>query len=189
MESFRLRLKVGAHEFEAEGDQETVERQLAVWRDLIASIPVSSPSTLPSPPPAAPVAGAPIVATPEPAPPLLASVAGDPKGDYAKLFRHEGEIVSLSIHPNGGQRDADAALLILLGQSVFNNEDQVSGYRVLQGMARSGLPADRADRVFGDHMAQNVIRFGAHRGVKYRLTNPGITRAREIAKEMLERLP
>jgi hypothetical protein len=159
-----------------------------VWRELIASLPASSPSILPSPPPATPAAGAPVVVPPEPAPPPP-SAGADSKADYAKLFRHEGEIVSLSIHPNGGQRDADSALLILLGQSVFNNEDQVSGYRVLQGMARSGLPAERADRVFGDHMAQNVIRFGAHRGVKYRMTNPGITRARELAKELLERLP
>ena len=35
MEPFRLKLKVGPHEFEAEGDQEMVERQLSVWRELI----------------------------------------------------------------------------------------------------------------------------------------------------------
>ena len=32
MEPFRLKLKVGPHEFEAEGEQESVERQFALWR-------------------------------------------------------------------------------------------------------------------------------------------------------------
>ena len=36
MEPFRLKMKIGAHEFEAEGEQETVERQFALWRELLA---------------------------------------------------------------------------------------------------------------------------------------------------------
>jgi hypothetical protein len=45
------------------------------------------------------------------------------------------------------------------------------------------------DRSWGDHLAVNVIRAGARRGVKYRLTNPGLVRAREIASELLKTLP
>lgn len=34
----------------------------------------------------------------------------------------------------------------------------------------------------------NVIRVGQHRGVRYRLTNPGLSRARELARELLEKV-
>src|SRR5437870_4412890 len=99
MEPFRLKLKVGPHEFEAEGDQETVERQLAVWRELIAS-PSSAP-TLPSPPPQVPPVGPGAVVD-------SAAVTNGPdlRAEYAKLFKHDGRVVSLTVLPNGNQREA-----------------------------------------------------------------------------------
>ncbi len=164
MEQFRIRLKVGSHEFEAEGDQESVERQLAAWRELI-----SSPSTLASPPP------------------LDTSGAGAPapngpseRAQFDKIFRFEGGLVSLSVPPGGEHRESDAALLLLLGQRIYNGDELVTGSPILAGMARSGLSVPRIDRVFSE-MEQYVIRVGSHRAVRYRLTNPGLERAREVA--------
>jgi len=185
VEPFRLKLKIGPHEFEAEGAQETVERQFAVWRELIAS-----PSASAQPPISAPPAAGP--ASPPPAvPSLIVSAMTDdiPRPHYDRLFRHEGRVVSLTILPTGADREANAALLLLLGQQVYNAEALVSGGDILQGLQRSGIPVQRADRVFGGHMDTNVIRVGQHRAVKYRLTTLGLPLARQLAKELLTMVP
>jgi hypothetical protein len=176
MEPFKLRMKIGQHEFEAEGDQESVERQFTTWRDLIAASGSSSPQTLGSPPPGE--EGPPV---PPPAPRQL---------PYDRIFRKDGEVVSLTILPPAGEEQVPrAALLILLGRREYAQEDLVTGGRLLQGLGQSGLDVDRADRMFGEFMPQYVIRSGQHRAVRYRLTNPGLTRARQIAEELLAMVP
>lgn len=182
MEPFRLRLKVGVHEFEAEGDQESVERQLAVWRDLIATTPAatSSPLASPPPPPGGPAGG-------EPGPPPAGQT--EDRATYEKIFGRDGGVVALSVLPNGERREADAALLILLGQKVYNLEDQVTGGRLLSGLERSGIRVARADRMFGDYMDRYVIRSGTHRAVRYRLTIPGFQAAQTLARELATRVP
>jgi hypothetical protein len=173
MEPFRLKMKIGAHEFEAEGDQDTVERQFAIWREMIAA----SPSLLASPPPAT-----------DPGPALGEPPTAQPRREFGKIFRHEGRVVSLSALPTNGS-PADAALLLMLGQQAYNNEALITGNQLIQGMARSGLPVPRVDRVFGEHMGTNVIRVGVHRAVRYRLTNPGVARATEMAVELAGTVP
>lgn len=177
MEPFRLKLKVGQHEFEAEGDQESVERQLDVWRELIGS-PLANVVTLASPPPAPP-ANVPAA----PTPPV------DSREEYGRLFKHDGRIVSLTVLPTGEQREADALLLLMLGQKVFNDSDLVGGSALNEGMSISGMSVDRIDRGWGSHLESNVIRTGVRRGVKYRLTHPGLAKAKEIAKDLLAMVP
>ena len=180
MEPFRLKLKVGPHEFEAEGDQESVEKQLAIWRDLIGS-PAASAPLLASPPPAV----VPAITPPAPSP----AVVPESRAEYDRLFRHGGRVVSLTVLPSGANRDGDAALLILLGQKVYNGDDQVTGMTINDGLQLSGIKVARIDRVWGEHWEVNVIRSGAHRGTRYRLTHPGMARARELAAELLKLVP
>lgn len=178
MEPFRLKMKVGSHEFEAEGDQETVERQLLEWKALILAVPAAVPVAVPvavtvpvTPSPAAP-------ATP-PAQTLLGTVLG-------KVFKQEDRIVTLTALPTGPQAEADASLLLLLGYRDLTQEELVTGGRILQGLQRSGMSVQRADRVFGDYMDRFVIRVGVHRAVRYRLTNQGMLKAQELAKELAQ---
>jgi hypothetical protein len=180
MELFRLRIKIGEHEFEAEGEQESVERQFALWRDLVSAAP-STPPTLPSPPPGNGGNPPPI---PETSPQL-----GDRQAIYDKIFRRDGPVVALSVIPNGDNQEADTALLILLGQKVYNQEDQVTGGRLKAGLEHTGLTVARPDRMFGDYMGRNVIRSGQHRAVRYRLTIPGMARAQELAEELSKMVP
>src|SRR2546430_5384640 len=134
MEPFRLKLKVGLHEFEAEGDQETVERQLAIWRELIAT-PGMSASPLPR----------------EGGPVGPATAPNEPTAKYAKIFRHQGRVVSLSVQPNGDRRNADAALLVILGQRLYNGTDLVSGGQIIDGLDQSGITGvERANVTLGD---------------------------------------
>jgi hypothetical protein len=169
MEPFKLRVKIGPHEFEAVGDQESVERQFERWRELVAALP-AIPSELPSPPPGE--GGSEL-----------------PPGEFDKVFRRDGEVISLSVLPTGDRAEADAALLLLLGQRQYVSTDLVTGGRLLQGLERSGLTVGRADRVFGDYIPRFVIRSGQHRAVRYRLTNLGLTRAQELMEELLRMVP
>ncbi len=152
MESFRLQLKIGQHEFSAEGEREAVERQADEWRKMIASLP-----TLPSPPPAPPQSEGSSQAEP---------------------------VVSLTVLPRGATREADAALLVMLGRKHYKGEDLVGGTRLLEGLEISGLQVLRADRVFGAYMGTHVTRIGKNRAVKYRLTNQGMAAAKGIARNL-----
>lgn len=186
MEAFRLKLKVGPHEFEAEGSQESVEKQLAIWRDLIASPSATPPVVASPPPPPAPAPQAPgAPSAPQPTPP----VADPERVSLDRLFRHDGRVVSLTALPTGDNRTADAALLITYGQRVYNGKELVTGQEVMDGLEQSGLTIERIDRSWGPHQDVNVIRTGTRRGVRYRLTNPGNARAKEIVRDLLAILP
>ena len=170
MEPYRLKVRVGVHEFEAEGSQEAVERQFALWRELVTSLPSPPPVVTPLSGQVTPTGNVTIVPVPPP--------AGGSGLD--KIFRREGRVITLTVLPTGDQREQDAALLLMLAQQIYNSEDMVTGNTLLEGLKRSGLSVERIDRLFGDYMEQYVLRNGVHRAVRYRLTNPGAAKAREL---------
>lgn len=174
-EPFRLRLKIGEHEFEASGDQEAVERQFSAWRSLILDAPKPAP-----PPPQTPPPGD--------TPPPPAGIGADAV-EFERIFSRDGRRLALTVLPPGEARMADAALLLLFGHRLYNGTDQVGGIPLLEGMKHSGYGIDRVDRIMSRYEPEHVIRTGARRGVKYRLTLPGLARAREIAKELVAMVP
>jgi len=171
---FKLQVKIGNHEFSAEGEQEAVQRQFEVWRELIAAPTAAAAPASPGSAPASQVEQ-----------PSL-----DPESAlYDKIFRHDGKgAVSLTVLPQGADGERDAALLLLLGRRHYEHEEQVTGQRLLSGLKESGLPVERADRMFGDYMDRYLLRAGAHRAVRYRLTNPGLDKARELARLLVGRV-
>jgi len=174
MESFRLQLKIGQHEFSAEGEREAVERQVDEWRKMIATLP-----TLPSPPPAPPQPGGLSLANPP-----TGGGSSEEFADYDKVFRHDDKLVTLTVLPRGDNREAEAALLVMLGRKHYKGEDLVGGTRLLEGLVVSGMQVMRADRVFGTLMGSHVTRIGKNRAVKYRLTNQGMAAAKQIAHDL-----
>ncbi len=184
MEPFRLRMKIGAHEFEAEGDQGVVERQFAQWRELIAAAPIPTASSPPPPPPAVvqddPPAGTTNSGT--------AGVAVDRSG-FEKIIRQDGKRLSLSVLPEGENREADAALVLMVAHKVYNGLDQVGGGALLEGLHQSGYPVARVDRVMDRHIPELVLRSGIRRAVKYRLNNRGLNTAMRLARELMDMVP
>jgi hypothetical protein len=190
MEPFRLRMKIGAHEFEAEGDQETVERQFALWRELLTITPTSAsppPPTVPQQASGMAGVGAESLNGVSAAATTPIEVGSAIPPGYSKIFSQDGALLSLTVLP-GEDRVGDAGLLLLLGHREFNKLDQVGGGVLLEGLQRSGYRIDRVDRVY-DRSPDLVMRTGAKRGVKYRLNNPGLARARELAKELIGMVP
>lgn len=178
MEAFHLKLKIGQHEFDSTGEPEIVKEQFAIWRELIGNTQASVPAMASPPPNGLP-----------PAPPIPPAAALADAGRLDRLFHQDSRVVSLTVLPNGEHREADALLLIMLGQKELKGTDQVTGQTLNDGMKQSGLSVERVDRSWGPHLGMNVIRTGVRRGVKYRLTHPGLARAKEIAATLLAMVP
>ncbi len=165
MSESKLRIKFGEHEFEAEGTGEIVDRQLAIFRHLVAPVPEPAASTAAAQ--AAPVS-----------PPLL----------LERIMRVNGPIVSLTV--KAPVSPADAVLLILLGQRQIRLNHIVSGTAIMSGLRLSGFRIRRADIILRKHGEQGlVIATGIRRTLRYQFSTTGIERARQIARQLIATLP
>jgi hypothetical protein len=172
MAEYKLKVKIGEHEFEADGPVETVKSQFEAFKDLIVGLPSHKQETVKT------------TASPE------TSTQTTPQSgrfDVDRIFRADGRVVSLTATPGS---ESDAVLLILYGQRHYRENENPTGSQVMDGMEQSGYRTPRIDRILGSLAADGaVIITGAHRGKRYRLTNQGFTRAEGIARETLAKLP
>lgn len=100
METFRLRVKIGPHEFEAEGPKDSVMAQFEAWKTLIGSTPATTP----------PVSKVVAPATEVPTREGLSA-----PWDVFEVDEKR-RLVTLRVHPTGETRDADA----VGGQAVLD---------------------------------------------------------------------
>jgi hypothetical protein len=168
MDTYRLKIKIGDHEFEAEGNQDAVQSQFEAFKAMIAGIPTAVPTT---------------------APQINAAPAVQP-GDTLnldKIMRIDGRIISLTARPAALE---DSILLLLLGQRQYRSNDSVTGSEVIDGLEHSGIRVSRVDRNLEKLATQgDVIKIGIGRASRYRLTNPGMSKAQTTARELVSQLP
>lgn len=177
MDSQKLRIKVGEHEFEAEGSSEKVSEQFNAWKELIASLPQKAQGG----------------STP-------------PQNNTGKLLKNVTEVrtsegfsapwdifqvddkrklVTLAIHPSGDDRDALAMLLIMFGHKKSYGQNEVLATRLVEAMEVSGFKPGRIDRTLAKFIdAGLVLNSGRGKGSKYRLTNTGYAQADELARQL-----
>jgi hypothetical protein len=174
MAEYRLKIKIGEHEFEAEGPADVVQSQFAAFKDLVGSIGVEKPR-------------------------LADAVAesADPAKDtnnntsaplpMEKIMRAEGRLISLTVRAASIQ---DAILALLLGQRQYRANDSVTGSEILDGLRESGQAVSRIDHTLNQLSDEgSVITIGAHRGRRYRLTNAGVSRAQNVVRSMISLVP
>ena len=173
--SYRLKVKVGHHEFDADGPRDAVEAQFQVWKELIASAP---PSQYPSP---QNEAGDKI---PQPPTENPSPTQDDIDSALEKIMKVESRIVSLTVRPESSD---EAVLLIMYGQKVQRNNDSVTGSEILSGLVTTGgTPVNRVDRLLEKLAADgDVIVTGQRRSKRYRLTNSGLQKSRSLAGKWL----
>jgi hypothetical protein len=178
MSDYRLKIKIGEHEFEAEGAVEAVQTQFEMFKELIAHLPDRKPETTglediaPSSIGTLPIVVAPMV---------------PPKISLDRIFRQEGRIVSLTVPP---ESPIDAVLLVLYGQKECRNNEAPTGGEILDSLEQSGYREIRIDKILMGLSSEGaVIITGRHRGKRYRLTNPGCKRAEEIVRQAIAKLP
>jgi hypothetical protein len=170
METIKIKVKVGQHEFEAEGPSELIQSQFQDFKELIATSEKHKDDTCAvSKNQDKTPAGTPFALQPPIAPTSL----------YDKIMRVEGRIVSLTVR---AATEQDAVLLMMLGQKTYRGNDTVTGNEIMEGLQRSGVIVPRVDRVMERLVSDGlVIRIGAHRATRYRFINQGMTRAQELA--------
>lgn len=166
MDTNRLKIKIGEHEFEAEGPVDVVQDQFAAFKELIANMPKEITQQASEP-----------------------SSDGAPPNGLAleKITRVQGRTVSLTVHV---ESIPDAILVLLLGQRKLRNNDSVTGGEIMDGLRESGQIVTRVDHTLNHLSTQGgVIRIGTGRGRRYRLTNIGIIHAEEVAKNLISLVP
>jgi hypothetical protein len=173
MSEYRLRIKVGDHEFEAEGPADAVAKQFSDFKELIAILPSKSPDI--------------VLHDIVPDPTRTASSLPGPASNLTKIFRVDGRIVSLVAKPNS---ESDAGLLVLLGQKALRENEASTGSEVKDGLEESGYNALRVDRMMDGFVAEGLVLInGKNRGKRYRLSNPGLVKAQALADELQGRMP
>lgn len=170
MDTYKLKIKIGDHEFEAEGPVDVVQSQFVSFKDLIAAAPAK-----------------PQVVTPEPEQAEKPAANQLPHLPLDKILKVDGRVVSLTAKC---ETVDEAVLLILLGQKEFRANQEVSGAEIMDGLKQSGYKLSRVDGIT-DKLSTDgsTITMGVHRGRRYRLSNSGVTKALNIARDVIETVP
>jgi len=170
MDQNKLRIKIGDHEFEAEGPPEIVQAQLAAFKELLANPQTRTKQS---------------ETTDHYAQnPTQQQTASNGPLTLEKIIKVEGRVVSLTAHTSSLE---DALMLLLLGQKTFRSNDGVTGGELVDGLKRSGQSTDHMGRTLEKIASEgNIIITGAHRGKRYRMTNQGVTKAQQIARGVID---
>jgi hypothetical protein len=183
-DTYRLKIKIGMHEFEAEGPVQVVQAQFAAFKELVSALP--------------PAVAVPAASNPsqrqhgegnngsgsDNSAQVTKQDIPNVDGKLEKIMTLENRVVSLTVRADSAD---EAILLLLYGQKILRGNDAVTGAEVMDGIAATGgLAVVRADR-FLDKLAKSgdVIVIGEHRSRRYRLTNAGLAKARQSASHKL----
>ena len=182
MENTRLKFRVGVHEFEAEGPAEVVQEQLRAFRELIetaSDLPVA-PEGFPAPANASQSVNTDL----ENSGPAMAKSADEIDQALTKIMKVEQRFVSLTARAGS---TIDAVLLIVYGQKILRENDAVTGAEVMHGLKTTGIVVARVDRVLAKaYEVGDIMSTGTRRAKRYRLTNQGIEKARQIAAKLID---
>jgi hypothetical protein len=180
----KLRVRIGVHEFEAEGPAEQVAAQYNTWKELIEKSP-QSPSREDS--------------TSAPAIPAKVITEVRTREGFAAPWDifgvdKNGDLMSLRVHPPAGEtRDSDAILLVLYGYRKAGNQGEGLGEvpvtKLKESLDISGLKIARIDRAAAPYVkAGYILKSGRAKGGVYRLTVTGFSRAEEMAHRLFAQL-
>jgi hypothetical protein len=185
MDVFRLRLKIGVNEFEAEGSEEYVKSERQIFLESVAAEEVQDEEPEPEEnlektPPAGGDNGGKAASS--------GSGTSPASADMAKLAtqdKSDKDLIILTALPQAAEtQKQDALLLLLLAHKVMRGVDNVKATDALNGTKQSGIQIDAISQVT-DKIPQWVLKTGVRKGSKYRLSTPGVQKASAIAQTLL----
>ena len=167
--TYKLQLKIGIHEFCAEGPVEVVKHDFELWKTMLLEIP------------AAPVAGMTSGANEVQATNRNGGLP--PKEQIDKLFLSDDKrgMVTLRILPRSDDRNAEVLLLLVFGYRALMNMDEVAVTLLRPSLRQSGCTIQRVDQIAAKFVRQGFLNKGGRgKGGKYSLTNSGLDKASAI---------
>lgn len=170
----RIRVKIGQNEFEAEGPEDLVKEQFAMFLDMAKASsvpPAKEEQTI--------TAGSGNGNGGNPA-----AAQSIPQEMLDRVFIVDQDQVSLRLLPRSGDREANALVVLLYGFRKLCNQTDVLVGRLLKAAKTSGISIDRVDYAIAPN-AELVTKGGARVGSRYGLNNRGVVKAEEIISEML----
>jgi predicted transcriptional regulator len=160
----KLRVRVGKHQFTAEGPAQAVTAQFTAFQQLVADDNIVLKGAA-----------------------SLSSHTENPSTVYLrKILRYDkrNKSISLIAHPTGERKQAEMILLLLLAYRHLLDEETVPVTAITRALRESGCKVSRVDRVLADSLQEGlVVKLGTAKGTKYRLTPKGLYRADEVAKQ------
>lgn len=182
MDIQKLKVRIGPHEFEAEGPKEDVAAHFEAWKELIGKASASVP-------PATPGRNGHGSGTEGEASNQSANQGEGGIDRIRPLFTQEDRSLTLNVQPVGDAADEDAIILLALGYKRLLGLDAPLSIQLAESLRVSGLNAGRMDRTTAPLLKSNLLlKAGRAKATKYRLTATGIVKAEEIAGELLKRL-
>lgn len=172
--SYRLHIKLGNAEFDAEGPQAIVQEAYdkflcAVERNSGAVVHIQQEDAASSPHPDDAAQGERL------GPALLQrAYATDPKRGIVSLR---------ALPPEGPNKAGEAGLMILYGSHALLQMTEVPVTRLKAGLRQSGIQVDRVDRIMAPY-SRVLIKGGAGVGGKYALNNQGTAQAEELLRKI-----
>ncbi len=95
-----------------------------------------------------------------------------------RIYRVDGEVISLRALPKTEKPQSDVLLLLLYGYNAIKNQHDVSAVRLSQAAKQTGVQVDRLDRLIAQN-SDYIVRAGFKKGVRYGINNPGTKRCEE----------
>jgi hypothetical protein len=192
METTRLKMKVGVHEFDAEGPADKVQAQLDQWMTLIATMPAAKAETQPT---AAASNARPTITLPVDAIEEVKTRDGlAAPWDIFGWDDADKDLITLRVHPPASEhRDADAILLVMYGYRKAGKDGagmaEVPVTKLKEALDVSGIRVPRIDRAAAAYLRSGyLLKAGRGKGGIYRLTNTGFAKAEEMARKLFEQL-
>lgn len=177
--NYKIQVKIGDAEFQAEGPEQIVSTQFDRFIDVIAARKAAVNTThQETKKETADSTGngsgtIPVVETPS----VLAL--------HERVFSLDDRAgLSLRVLPKTDAPEADAVMLILYGYATLRSQHDVLSVQIGKSAQQSGVNIDRLDRALLTH-TQYVTSAGQKGGKKYGLNNRGLARAKELLEGLL----
>lgn len=161
--TYKLKVKLGSAEFDAEGPEETVRSQFEQFLEIarMGKASFEEKGT-------------------EPVEEQLDN------GEWDRAYLTKQNQVSLKLLPQGRSSNADAILLLIYGHCVLLEHESITSVELMSAAKQSGLRIDRIDRTLTASHKHFVIKGGSGKGSRYSLNNRGRSRAQEILEALFE---
>jgi hypothetical protein len=176
VDTTRIKMKIGLHEFEAEGPTEIVNGQFEDFKKLIANVPASTSRQM-------------IESRKQSVPEETTDGRGPEYYglDLKRICKVDGRVISLTIKP---KTEGFAAEMIMLGHKVYRGKDTVTASEIKDGLIQSGYKVARVDRIMQPVTdSGEIVKIGARKGTRYRFTNQGFAVVEEAVREIIDALP